>query len=400
MFALAHQNEVVPMKPRPVLLIVAVSCFIIFGAVACIGFDKIRNIQDKVARVQNGIKNWADEGKDPGQAMSFLQQAKSAFDDHDPDRGMAFLDQALQILGPSANQARKKTDGHLLPIYSGHEEMTDLYQNPELVEIEGYSEDCMEPFISGDGAFLFFNNSNEQNVSTHIHFAKRIDKTKFKHLGILPGTSSSGKDMAPTMDLQRNFYYTSTPTFATDRKSIYTGRFNGATVGGVKAVVGEIWPTVPFWIDMDCDISPDGTTLVLSRALFTANAGENGGPRQSDLLYAELKDGKFSISPRSSEILGKVNTTALEYAPSISSDCLELYFTRASEPVPNLSPGGLRIMVATRRSKSEPFQEARKLKAIEGFVEAPALSSDGKELFFHKKESGPFRIYRAVRKPG
>ena len=38
----------------------------------------------------------------------------------------------------------------------------------------------------------------------------------------------------------------------------------------------------------------------------------------------------FAIDPRSQELLAKVNTPALEYAPAISTDGLELYFTRAS----------------------------------------------------------------------
>src|SRR5450432_3634763 len=65
---------------------------------------------------------------------------------------------------------------------------TLLYTNPEPIEISGYAEDAMEPCISLDGQYLFFNNSNEQNVKTHIHFAKRMAPTKFQYLGILPGT--------------------------------------------------------------------------------------------------------------------------------------------------------------------------------------------------------------------
>ena len=42
-------------------------------------------------------------------------------------------------------------------------------------------------------------------------------------------------------------------------------------------------------------------------------------------------------------------------------------------------------MVATRTSVNESFGEARVLKALTGFIEAPTISLDGKEMFFHKK---------------
>ena len=92
-----------------------------------------------------------------------------------------------------------------------------------------------------------------------------------------------------------------------------------------------------------------------------------------------------------------INTDALEYAPSISADGLKLYFTRASQLMAGAeAPGAeLRIMVATRISVNEPFGEPRALTALAGFVEAPTIPLDGKEMFFHKKVGKNFVIYRA-----
>jgi hypothetical protein len=49
------------------------------------------------------------------------------------------------------------------------------------------------------------------------------------------------------------------------------------------------------------------------------------------LTVARRKDGAFEIDADSGRILKLVNTNALQYAPSISADRLELYFTRASQ---------------------------------------------------------------------
>jgi hypothetical protein len=147
---------------------------------------------------------------------------------------------------------------------------------------------------------------------------------------------------------------------------------------------------------MDVSISPDGQTLYISRAVFAPGATV---PKKSDLIVARLKDGAFSIDPDSDRIMKNVNTDALEYAPSISADGRELYFTRASQLIAgSTAPGArLRIMVATRTSVNEPFSEARTLTALAGFVEAPTIPLDGKEMFFHKKVGTRFAIYRAER---
>ena len=86
------------------------------------------------------------------------------------------------------------------------------------------------------------------------------------------------------------------------------------------------------------------------------------------------------------------------HAPAASADGRELYFTRASQPIAAATvQGHLRIMVATRNSVTEPFGEPRALTALTGFVEAPSISLDGKEMFFHKKVGEKFLIYRAER---
>lgn len=43
------------------------------------------------------------------------------------------------------------------------------------VAIAGYDGIAMEPFVSRDGRFLLFNNSNDPGTDTDLHFARRVD---------------------------------------------------------------------------------------------------------------------------------------------------------------------------------------------------------------------------------
>jgi hypothetical protein len=148
---------------------------------------------------------------------------------------------------------------------------------------------------------------------------------------------------------------------------------------------------------MDCGISPDGKTLIISRANFVE--GEEA-PRQSDLLMANRdSSGRFKISPQSELFLKSINTPALEYAPAISSDGLELYFTRLlSDALSGQSDSlPIAIMVAKRTNTETPFGVPARIAAITGFAEAPSITLDKREMFYHKKDGNLFRIYRVKR---
>ena len=106
-------------------------------------------------------------------------------------------------------------------------------------------------------------------------------------------------------------------------------------------------------------------------------------------------DGKaFMFAPLANSrlLLGAVNSRALEYAPCVSDDGLELYFTRW-EPGRGV-PG---IYVASRTGAGRAFGIPQRVAAAEGFVEGPTLSPDGRRLYFHKKVGNRFRIFRIER---
>jgi len=279
------------------------------------------------------------------------------------------------------------------------EKPTNLYRNPQPVIIEGYSDDCMEPFVTGDGNYLLFNNSNSPFVDTHIHLCKRVSKNHFQHLGFLAGSLSKSKDMAPTIDAHGKMFYTCLRSYQKDGHSIYCGNFAKEKLTNISLAPGQISGQKPAEINMDCDVSKDGNTLILSRAHFSNYLLP---PDKSDLLLAEKENGEFRIDPAKQGLLSRVNTTTLEYAPCQSADRLELYFTRASKKPVDGARGKpepyFRIMVARRQNISAPFDEPEKIETLDGFIEAPTVTDDKGELFFHKKVGDKFRIFCAERK--
>lgn len=279
------------------------------------------------------------------------------------------------------------------------EKATTLYEDPQPTRIDGYDEDCMEPFITGDGNYLLFNNSNSPFVDTHIHLCKRIGENHFRHLGLLSGSVSKSKDMAPTIDADGHLFYTCLLSYEKDGHSIYCGDFASEGLKNIALPDGEISPHKTAEINMDCDISKDGKTLILSRAHF---ANPLLPPDKSDLAIAEKENGKFSLNAQRQSVLSKLNTTALEYAPCQTADQLELFFTRtskkaAADDANKLEPH-FRIMVARRKDRFSPYGEPEKLAALTGFIEAPTITYDKKEMFFHKKVGEKFRIFCAKRK--
>ena len=87
----------------------------------------------------------------------------------------------------------------------------------------------------------------------------------------------------------------------------------------------------------------------------------------------------------------------LEYAASISPDELTLYFTRARIALAGNNmqiSADTKIMVAKRSSKTEPFGRPELISSVTGYVESPAISSDGNTLYFHKMYQGKFTLFR------
>ena len=112
-------------------------------------------------------------------------------------------------------------------------------------------------------------------------------------------------------------------------------------------------------------------------------------------IIVVLQNGEFvKLDDR---ILANINTDSLEYAPTISTDGLEIFFSRISKV--DGRPKFVGIYTAKRNSRNEPFAKPQKIMAITGDVEAPVLSGDETKLYYHRMERGVFKVFRVTRKP-
>ena len=268
-----------------------------------------------------------------------------------------------------------------------------IFTNPQPVTIEGYTQDAMEPFISPDGNYLFFNNSNSAK-QTNLYYATAVDETglTFQFQGEIGGVNAPGLNAVASMDMNNTFYFVSPrnyvpPTFAT----IYSGTFSGGSVSGVGLVQG-ISKHKLFDVNFDQCISPDGRTLYFVDGVIKGGSV----PQHASIAIAKRHGDHFVRLTNSAEIMRKINTPDLNYAPDVSKSGLEFFFTRielvGSQPKPPPV-----IYTATRASTSKPFGKPHKIEAITGFAEAPALSPDEKSLYFHLQVLGTFEIYRVTR---
>ena len=268
-----------------------------------------------------------------------------------------------------------------------------VFTNPEHVTIEGYTQDAMEPFISPDGNYLFFNDSNSL-PTTDLYYATRIDDVTFQFVGEIAGANSGPMTLSavPSMDMNNTFYFVSNRSYITTASTIYSATFSAGSLSNVALVPGISKRTYGD-VNIDQCISPDGNTLYFVDAVIK---GSGPVPSAASIQIATRNGDQFTRITNSAKIMRKINTHDLNYAPDVSKSGLEFFWTRirleGSKPkLPSV------IYTATRSSVTEPFGKPQKIKAISGFAEAPALSPDEKSLYFHLNVNGTFEIYRVTR---
>jgi hypothetical protein len=263
------------------------------------------------------------------------------------------------------------------------------FARPEPVAIAGYDGDLMEPFVSRDGRVLLFNNRNDPKVDTNLHWAEHLADGGFRYRGEVAGVNTPALEGVASLDADGTLYFVSTRSYDETLSTIYRGRFDGGTVSGVALVEG-VSAKKPGIVNFDAEISADG------RLLYAVDGDLSKGPmpRTADIFIAEREGAGFRRLGDSARILATINTPDLEYAPAISADGLELFFTRVSGFLIWKKPA---VWVARRASTADPFGEPEPIDAIDGFVEAPSLGPDGKTLYYHKLVDGRFGLWRVTR---
>jgi hypothetical protein len=326
-------------------------------------------IQQKAARAQQMVVDAKLSGRSVDQILVLLGKVKTAGQSGRLDEAERLLDQALLQLDP--------------PVHDH-----SLFHGAKAVRVLGYDGHIMEPSLSRDGRTMFFNNLNDmKKENTDIHRAERVDGLTFRYLGKVGHINSEHLEGVPTTTTDGRIFFVSTRNYRATNRTLHQSTIRG---GSAQTVEGDFLRNQKPWLIMDIDVSPDGEYLYLSD---TKMSQDDNGPVESNLRIAEASGSEYRLM--SSRLTEKLNTRHLEYAPCISFDGKELYFTRGFRV-----NGGLRtqIMVARRSSVDSPFSKAEPVPGIDGFVEAPTISPDGRYLYYHKRTLKGFRLFRVERK--
>ena len=270
------------------------------------------------------------------------------------------------------------------------------------VTINGLSFDAMEPFVSPNGNYLFFNNLND-GINTKLYYATKSNDSTFNYVGELIGTNQTTiphLDAVADMDSNGNFYWTSTRNYPTELENLFHGSFNAGSVSDIERVQGDFNMNIPGWLVMDHGISLDGQFLYFSNARFDDT--NCVGPCETTLGIAQKDNSStFNTLPNSASILQNINdANYIYYAPCISSDNLELYYTRYLKG-PITPSTVFEICVAVRRDSQSEFSIPRVLfsEVLSNLIEAPTITVNKNIIYYHQKTSGSHKIVMRYRNP-
>jgi len=268
------------------------------------------------------------------------------------------------------------------------------------VTINGLSFDAMEPFVSPNGNYLLFNNLND-GINTKLYYATKVNDSTFNYVGEILGTNQTTSphlDAVADMDVNGDFYWTSTRNYPTELNNLFHGTFSAGNVSNIERVRGDFNMNTPGWLVMDHGISLDGQYLYFNNARFDDVNCQ--GPCETTLGIAQKDNAlTFSTLPNSDSILQNINdANYIYYAPFISSDNLELYFTRYLKGQITLGTV-FEICVAVRSNSSSVFSIPRVLfsEVISNLIEAPTLSLDKNIIYYHQKTTNSHKIIMRYR---
>jgi hypothetical protein len=261
------------------------------------------------------------------------------------------------------------------------------FQSPEQVTIAGYDGDAMEPFLSRDGAVLFFNNSNEPPEQTDIHWAERIDDLNFRYRGRVEGATSETLDGVPTMSAAGRFCFVSPRRYEETLATIYCGAWADGELSAPQLQT-DVSVHIRGRLVFDVELTATADALVLADGVF------RGGPMPAaaDLRLARSRDGAFHLSPGDDALFANLNTDALEYAAGLSANGLLIAFTRAEGLPPFVRTS---VWIARRGGETEAFGAPVRIEAITGaIVEEPTFAPDSRAIYYHRRTGDRLAIWR------
>ncbi len=266
------------------------------------------------------------------------------------------------------------------------------FSAPQPVTIVGYGSDAMEPFVTRDGAFLLFNDRNDPATDTNLFVASRIDDLDFQFLGPIAGANSTSLDGVASVDDQGELVFVSTRSYDQTFSTLYWGAFGDAAASDVALVPGVSRDEATV-VNFDAEIAADGSALYFVDGVIDPGAAL---PADADFVVADRDGSGFLRRADSAAIFANINSTALEYAPALTADQLELFFDRF-DPATDSAPS---IYHATRASIDDPFGVASRIAALgDGLVEGAAVSPDGRGFYYHQLDGERYDLYRVTSQP-
>lgn len=263
------------------------------------------------------------------------------------------------------------------------------FVNETKVFIGGYASDAMEPFLSPDGNTLFFNSLND-GIQTRVYYATRVDDSTFTFVGEVGGVNEPNNPQlngVASLDTTGNFVWVSVRDWPNTMENLHRGDYANDSCATINRVHGNFYVYALGWIIMDAMITYDGSELYYCNAFFdtciipcSARLG----------IAARVNDSTFNKIVTSDSILPNLNDTNYAvYAPHLSSNGLELYFTR-------FLIGGLNteVCVSVRNTTADVFSVPLVLiNEFPNVPEAPALNTNADLMYYHKKFNGTYAIF-------
>ena len=268
---------------------------------------------------------------------------------------------------------------------------------PEIkVTISGLTFDAMEPFISPDGNTFFFNSLNAGG-NTNIYYALKENDSTFTFMGLVDGCydpSPEHLDGVAAMDKDNHFFWISLRNYPFVFENLFSGWYSDGAVTDISRVYGDFYIYEPGWLIMDATINYEGDLLYFNNAYF--NNCLFGMPCDASIGVAEkINDTTFAKLWNSETLFANVNdTNYIVYAPQVTENGLELYFTRILNGTVNSE-----ICISTRANINDAWSLPTVIYANLGFVpEAATPTTDKKIIYYHQKEeTGIFHIYMRYR---
>lgn len=275
-------------------------------------------------------------------------------------------------------------------------QVSPTFGNEIPVTINGLTFDAMEPALSADGNGLFFNSLND-GVSTSLYYSGKVNDSTFNFIGLVPvvnQTITPRLDGVASLDSLNNFYWVSTRDYPTNMDNLHRIRFLSAGYTNFGRVHGDFHIYLPGYIIMDASTSFDGNLMIYCNARFGGCL--NNMPCESSMGIAQkVNDSTFNKLPNTTSLMTNINDTTnyIVYAPHLSKNGLELYYTR-------LLKNGIQseILVSVRSNTNTAFGMPTVLVTSPSVLpEGPVLSSDMQKLYYHKKVGNVFKLFMRYR---